>query len=360
MVPNRITQKEGTPSILLIYTGGTIGMIKNPQTGVLEAFDFQHLLEQVPDLQELNCSISSIQFDPPMDSSAMGPESWQKIVRIISENYAAYDGFVVLHGTDTMAFTASALSFMLENLNKPVILTGSQVPIGMLRTDGKENLITAIEIAAAKENDMPVVSEVCIFFENDLLRGNRTSKISADNFNAFHSYNYPVLAHAGISIHYDTLQLYHPVSRKPLKPHYELDRNIAVLKLFPGICPQVVESILNIPGLKGVVMETFGSGNAPSDEWFLKMLKNAVERGIVIVNVTQCRAGSVEMNRYDTGYKLMQAGVVSGFDSTTECAVAKLMFLFGQGLSPNEVKEYMHCSLIGEVTIPENFYTCNY
>lgn len=360
MVPNRITQKEETPSILLIYTGGTIGMIKNPQTGVLEAFDFQHLLEHVPDLQELNCSISSIQFDPPMDSSAMGPESWQKIVQVIAENYSAYDGFVVLHGTDTMAFTASALSFMLENLNKPVILTGSQVPIGMLRTDGKENLITAIEIAAAKENDLPVVSEVCIFFENDLLRGNRTSKISADNFNAFHSYNYPVLAHAGIEINYDMLQLYHPVSRKPLKPHYELDRNIAILKLFPGICPQVVESILNIPGLKGVVMETFGSGNAPSDEWFLKMLKNAVERGIVIVNVTQCRAGSVEMNRYDTGYKLMKAGVVSGFDSTTECVVAKLMFLFGQGLTPDEVKEYMYCSLIGEVTIPENFYMCNY
>lgn len=352
-----ITRKEERTSILLVYTGGTIGMIRNSGTGALEAFDFQHLLEHVPELQALDCSISSIQFDPPMDSSAMGPDSWQKIVQIIADNYTSYDGFVVLHGTDTMAFTASALSFMLENLNKPVILTGSQVPIGMLRTDGKENLITAIEIAAAKENEQPVVSEVCIFFENDLLRGNRASKISADNFNAFQSYNYPVLAHAGISINYNTVQIYRPISRKPLKPHYELDRNIAILKLFPGISPLVVESILNIPGLKGVVMETFGSGNAPSDEWFLKMLKEAVDRGIVIVNVTQCLGGSVEMHRYETGITLLKAGVVSGFDSTTECAVTKLMFLFGQGLTPDEVKEHMHCSLIGEVTIPENFYT---
>ena len=244
---------------------------------------------------------------------------------------------------------------MLENLRKPVILTGSQLPIGMLRTDGKENLITAIEIAAAKENGLPLVPEVCIFFENDLLRGNRTSKINADNFNAFRSYNYPALAHAGIYIKYDLPQVYHPVSRKPLKPHYLLDRNIAILKLFPGISPQVVESILNIPGLKGVVMETFGSGNAPCEEWFLNMLKEAVDRGIVIVNVTQCRAGSVEMHRYETGHKLLEAGVTSGFDSTTESAVTKLMFLFGHGLTPDEVKEHMNCSLIGEVSIPETF-----
>ena len=224
-----------------------------------------------------------------------------------------------------------------------------------MRTDGKENLITAIEIAAAKENGVPVVPEVCIFFENDLLRGNRTSKINADNFNAFRSYNYPPLAHAGIYIKYDTGQVYHPVSRKPLKPHYLLDRNIAVLKLFPGISPQVVESILNIPGLKGVVMETFGSGNAPCYDWFLTMLKEAVSRGIVIVNVTQCSAGSVEMHRYETGHKLLEAGVISGFDSTTESAVTKLMFLFGHGLTPEEVKDHMNCSLIGEVTIPDSF-----
>lgn len=340
-------------SILLIYTGGTIGMIRNAQTGALEAFNFQHLRQHVPELEELGCQVSTVQFDPPMDSSEMGPESWEKIVRVIADNYHTYDGFVVLHGTDTMAYTASALSFMLENLNKPVILTGSQLPIGMFRTDGKENLITAIEIAAAKENDQPVVPEVCIFFENNLFRGNRTCKTSADHFNAFRSYNYPVLAHAGISIKYDTAQIYRPVSRRPLKPHYLLDRHVAILKLFPGISPEVVESILHIPGLKGVVMETFGSGNAPGDVWFLEMLKEAVGRGIVIVNVTQCRGGSVEMHRYETGHRLLEAGVVSGYDSTTECAVAKLMFLFGHGLSPEEVKEHMNCSLIGEVTVPE-------
>ncbi len=340
-------------SILLIYTGGTIGMIRNSQTGALEAFNFQHLRQHVPELEELGCQVSTVQFDPPMDSSEMGPESWEKIVRVIADNYHTYDGFVVLHGTDTMAYTASALSFMLENLNKPVILTGSQLPIGMFRTDGKENLITAIEIAAAKENDQPVVPEVCIFFENNLFRGNRTCKTSADHFNAFRSYNYPVLAHAGISIKYDTAQIYRPVSRRPLKPHYLLDRHVAILKLFPGISPEVVESILHIPGLKGVVMETFGSGNAPGDVWFLEMLKEAVGRGIVIVNVTQCRGGSVEMHRYETGHRLLEAGVVSGYDSTTECAVAKLMFLFGHGLSPEEVKEHMNCSLIGEVTVPE-------
>lgn len=340
-------------SILLIYTGGTIGMIRHSQTGALEAFNFQHLRQHVPELEDLGCQVSTVQFDPPMDSSEMGPESWEKIVRIIADNYHTYDGFVVLHGTDTMAYTASALSFMLENLNKPVILTGSQLPIGMFRTDGKENLITAIEIAAAKENDQPVVPEVCIFFENNLFRGNRTCKTSADHFNAFRSYNYPILAHAGISIKYDTAQIYRPVSRRPLKPHYLLDRHVAILKLFPGISPEVVESILHIPGLKGVVMETFGSGNAPGDAWFLEMLKEAVSRGIVIVNVTQCRGGSVEMHRYETGHRLLEAGVVSGYDSTTECAVAKLMFLFGHGLSPEEVKEHMNCSLIGEVTVPE-------
>jgi L-asparaginase len=347
--------QQNKSSILLIYTGGTIGMIENAETGTLEAFNFQHLRENMPELKKLGYDVQTLQFDPPLDSSEMGPDSWMKIVKIITDNYQKYDGFVVLHGTDTMAYTASALSFMLENLGKPVILTGSQLPIGVLRTDGKENLITAIEIAAAKENGYPVVPEVCIFFENDLLRGNRTTKINADNFNAFRSYNYPPLAHAGIYIKYDEPQIYHPVLRKPLKPHYLLDRNIAILKLFPGISPQVTESILNIPGLKGVVMETFGSGNAPCDEWFLKKLHDAVERGIVIVNVTQCLGGNVEMHRYETGRKLLDAGVISGFDSTTESAVTKLMFLFGHGLNNSEVVEHMNCSLIGEVTIPDTF-----
>ncbi|MDH6535691.1 asparaginase [Parabacteroides sp. 52] len=342
-------------SILLIYTGGTIGMMENPETGVLEPFNFQHLKDNVPELKKLGYAVSSIQFNPPVDSSEMGPESWKKLVEIIAENYSLYDGFVILHGTDTMSYTASALSFMLENLSKPVILTGSQLPIGMLRTDGKENLITAIEIAAAKENGQPLIPEVCVFFENNLLRGNRTSKVSADNFNAFRSYNYPALAHAGIHMKYDLAQIYHPVSRKPLKPHYLLDENIAILKLFPGVSPLVIESILSIPNLKGVVMETYGSGNAPRHDWFLKMLRKAVDRGVVIVNISQCMAGTVEMYRYETGHKLLEAGVISGYDSTTESAVTKLMFLFGHGMNPEEVKEHMNCSLIGEITLPENY-----
>lgn len=350
-----MTDNKQQASILLIYTGGTIGMIENPETGLLEVFDFQHLAENVPELKLLGHHVDTYQFDPPLDSSTMGPDSWMKIVKIIADMYQKYDGFVVLHGTDTMSYTASALSFMLENLTKPVILTGSQLPVGMLRTDGKENLITAIEIAAAKENGFPIVPEVCVFFENELMRGNRTCKANADNFNAFRSYNYPSLAHAGIHIKYDVTQIYYPVSRRPLKPHYLLDRNIAILKLFPGISPSVVESILNIPGLKGVVMETFGSGNAPVDKWFLQMLEDAVGRGMVIVNVSQCRAGSVEMHRYETGQKLLEIGVISGYDSTTESAVTKLMFLFGHGLTPNEIKEHMNCSLIGEITIPDSF-----
>lgn len=350
-----MNMQQNKASILLIYTGGTIGMIENPETGVLESFNFQHLQDNMPELKKLGYKVSSIQFDPPLDSSEIGPDSWAKLVEIIASNYTEYDGFVILHGTDTMAFTASALSFMLENLDKPVIFTGSQLPIGMLRTDGKENLITAIEIAAAKENGVPIVPEVCIFFENHLMRGNRTTKINADHFNAFRSFNYPALARAGIYIKYETSQIYHPVLRRPLKPHYLFDRNIVILKLFPGISPEVIEAILSIPGLKGVVMETFGSGNAPTGQWFLKMLKDAVDRGIVIVNVTQCTAGSVEMHRYETGHKLLECGVVSGFDSTTESAVAKLMFLFGHGLTSKEVKEHMNCSLIGEITIPDSW-----
>ncbi len=339
-------------SILLIYTGGTIGMIENPETGVLESFNFQHLQDNMPELKRMGHTVSSIQFEPPVDSSEMGPESWAHLVQIIADNYDNYDGFVVLHGTDTMAFTASALSFMLENLAKPVIFTGSQLPIGMLRTDGKENLITAIEIAAAKENGIAVVPEVCIFFENYLMRGNRTTKINADHFNAFRSFNYPALAHAGIQIKYEYNLIYRPISRKPLKPHFLFDTNVVILKIFPGIPASVIEATLNIPGLKGVVLETFGSGNAPTYPWFLALLKDAVDKGVVIVNITQCTAGSVEMHRYDTGNKLLNCGVVSGYDSTTESAVAKLMFLFGHNFTAKEVKEYLDCSLIGEITNP--------
>ena len=339
-------------SVLLIYTGGTIGMIENPETGALENFTMEQLQKHIPELHNFGFSIDTYQFDPPMDSSDMDPEAWQRLVRIISEHYDRYTGFVILHGTDTMAYTASALSFMLENLNKPVILTGSQLPIGVLRTDGKENLLTSIEIATAcHANGRPVVPEVCIFFENHLMRGNRTTKMNAENFNAFRSFNYPNLASAGIHIKYNNVQIHAHSGAAPLKPHYLLDTNIGVLKLFPGIQENVVAALLATKGLKAVVLETYGSGNAPRKEWFLRHLHDACQRGIVIVNVTQCHAGMVEMERYETGYWLMQAGVVSGYDSTTESAVTKLMFLLGHNYGPDEVRRLMTVPLAGEITV---------
>lgn len=340
-------------SVLLIYTGGTIGMIENAATGALENFNFEQLQKYVPELRKFRFRIDSYQFDPPMDSSDMDPEAWAKLVKIISDNYDKYNGFVILHGTDTMAFTASALSFMLEGLGKPVILTGSQLPIGVLRTDGKENLMTTIEIAAAQNDDgKPLIPEVCIFFENHLMRGNRTTKMSAENFNAFRSFNYPVLASAGIHIKYN----YNSMLRRGngathLTPHYAMDTNIAVVKLFPGIQESVIEAAFDIKGLKAVVLETYGSGNAPRKDWFIQLLHKASQRGIVIINVTQCDIGAVEMGRYETGYQLQQAGVVSGYDSTTESAVTKLMFLLGHGYSPEEVRKRMSRAIVGEITV---------
>ena len=312
-----------TPSVLLIYTGGTIGMIENPETGALENFNFDHLLKHVPELKRFNYRISSYQFDPPLDSSDMEPAYWAKLVKIINYNYDYFDGFVILHGTDTMAYTASALSFMLENLSKPVILTGSQLPIGTLRTDGKENLITAIEIAAAKNPDgTAIVPEVCIFFENHLMRGNRTTKINAENFNAFRSFNYPPLARVGIHIKYEPHLIRKPDPTKPLKPHYLFDTNVVILTLFPGI----------------------------QKKWFIRQLKEATDRGIIIVNITQCASGAVEMGRYETGMHLLEAGVISGYDSTPECAITKLMFLLGHGLPNKDIRYKMNSCLIGEIT----------
>lgn len=337
-------------SILLIYTGGTIGMIHSVDTGALESFNYKHLLRHIPELDKCDVEIDSYVFDKIIDSSDMHPDVWVKLVEVIKENYDKYTGFVILHGTDTMAYTASALSFMLLNLSKPVILTGSQLPIGDLRTDGKENLLTSIEIASALENGKPIVQEVCIFFENHLMRGNRTTKVNAENFNAFHSFNYPNLVDVGIHIKYEHVYIKKNEENKSLVTLTKYDPNVVVLTLFPGIQESTVRAQLSIPGLKGVVLKTFGSGNAPRQEWLLNLLKDATDRGIVIVNVTQCMEGAVDMSRYETGRQLMDTGVVSGGDITTESALVKLMILLGNESDINRVREGMTKSIAGEIS----------
>jgi len=343
---------DSNATVLLIYTGGTIGMVENPDTGALEPFNFSHLRSNVPEIKRLNFSVESYLFDPPIDSSDVSLEIWQQMARVIEAHYNDYDGFVILHGTDTMAYTASALSFMLENLTKPVILTGSQLPIGKLRTDGKENLITALEIAADKDaSGHPVVPELCIYMQNLLMRGNRTKKINADHFSAFNSPNYPCLAQAGLDIRYDDKYILPPDYTLPVRFNYEMDRHMVILKLFPGITEEVVQAHLEIPGLKGVILETYGTGNSPIFPWFTERLSHAVKSGVVIVNVTQCLYGAVEMHRYENGQRLEQIGVISGYDITAEAALAKLMALFGKGLSPAEVSRLMQVSLRGELTV---------
>lgn len=340
-------------SILLIYTGGTIGMKQDPETLALKPFNFNQILEEVPELKKFGCNIDTYSFDPLIDSSDVQPAFWIRLTSLIKENYSKYDGFVVLHGTDTMSFTASALSFMFENLAKPVVLTGSQLPIGMLRTDGKENLISSIEIASAVGADgHPMVPEVCIYFESQLYRGNRTTKYNAENFRAFRSANYPVLADVGIHIKYNTSLIRYPSEwNEELRVSQKLDTNVAVLKIFPGITPAVVDAILNMEGLRGVVLETFGSGNAPTAEWFVKRIKDAVHRGLIVLNVTQCHAGKVDMDAYATGVALKKEGVISGFDSTTEAALTKMFFALGHGDTNSKVKMLLESDLRGEITI---------
>lgn len=343
---------QSRPRILIIYTGGTIGMIENPVTRSLQPFDFTHLIDNVPKIRKLDYDIENIQFNPPIDSSDMSPQHWVDIARHIEANYDRFDGFVVLHGTDTMAYTASALSFMLENLHKPVIITGSQLPIGEVRTDGEENLITALQIAAA--TDMmgePMVREVAILFENYLWRGNRSTKMSADNFNAFKSNNYPSLAKIGLGIHFNEEALWRVQAKRPLKVQYELDTAVMFLDLNPGITEAVLRHQLSTPGIKGIVLKTFGAGNAPTYAWFTEAVKEAVERDIVILNVTQCVNGGVHAKMYMSGNQLASTGVVSGHDITSEAAITKMMYLLGLGLSTAEVRRYLECSLCGEVSL---------
>ena len=340
------------PRILMIYTGGTIGMIENPDTRALEPFDFDHLIDNVPKIRMLDFEIDNVQFSNPVDSSAMNTSHWIDIAKVVEDNYDLYDGFVVLHGTDTMAYTASALSYMLGNIDKPVIITGSQLPIGEVRTDGEENLITALQVAAAKDSDgCQMVREVAILFENYLWRGNRSTKHSSDNFNAFKSNNYPPLARIGLGITFHREALWRKKSTGKLEVRYRMDPNIVCIDLFPGIPESTIRHLLNTPGLKGVVLKTFGAGNGPSDPWFLTALKEAIDRGVVIVNVTQCSNGCVHQQRYLTGWGLAQIGVVSGHDITSEAAVTKLMHLFGEGYDPEEVKRKMETSICGEMTV---------
>lgn len=336
--------------VLLIYTGGTIGMMQDAKTGQLKPFDFKQLTDQIPELNKFEVTLSAISFANPIDSSDMQPAVWIEIAKMIEKNYDKVDGFVVLHGSDTMSFTASALSFMLENLNKPVILTGSQLPIGMIRTDGKENLITAIEIAAAKEKGKPVVSEVCIYFEYQLYRGNRTHKFNAEHFQAFQSANYPVLAEAGVHLKY-THGAIQKGNGKKLKVHTFLDSNIAILKVFPGITQNVVEAILNAKNVKAIILETFGSGNASTQKWFIDALQKAISKGIVILNVTQCNAGKVEQGKYATSAAFKKIGVIGSSDITSEAAVAKLMFVLGTTSNKKEIEKLLKSDLRGEMTV---------
>jgi len=340
---------EDKSRILVIYTGGTIGMIMDKESNTLKTLDFEHMSQLIPELNDCDYELDYISFDPTVDSSNMDPVLWVKLAGIIEENYEAFDGFIVLHGSDTMSYSASALSFMLENLNKPVIFTGSQLPLGVNRTDGKENFITSVEIASHHEDDTPIVPEVCIYFENQLYRANRTFKYNAENFDAFRSVNYPVLADVGVYIKYNNNAIRKPNFKK-LKVHKHLDTSVAILKLFPGIQDSVVRSILGIEGLKAVVLETYGTGNAHTDGSFIKILRDAIDNGLFILNVTQCKGGAVEHGKYHASVPLSEAGVVSGLDMTLEAAVTKLMFLLGQGYSNSSLKPAIQTSLRGELS----------
>lgn len=334
--------------ILIIYTGGTFGMSYDKE-GVLTPFSFEYILDQLPTLKNLALAITAVSFETPIDSSNINPEHWQLISSVIYDQYDQHEGFVVLHGTDTMAYTASALSFMLDGLNKPVIFTGAQLPIGEPRSDARENLITALDIASARDNDAPIVPEVCIYFDYELLRGNRSKKVESMQFDAFDSGNYPPLAKAGVKIDYNFSVIRSPSRASTLNLRATFETNIGILKLFPGINKNIVSALLNTPGLKAVILETYGSGNAPTLSWLLEELTDAIERGIIIVNISQCPGGRVVQGRYETSKKLQQIGVISGADMTTEAAVTKLMLLIGEYGSSN-AKTMIGLPIAGELT----------
>ena len=340
-----------TPAILIIYTGGTIGMVEDPSTGTLKPFDFKYLSDQIPEIKRFEINIESISFENPIDSSDMNPDIWVKMANMIQDNYHRFDGFVILHGSDTMAYSASALSFMLENLSKPVIFTGSQLPIGRIRTDGKENIITSIEIAAATFNGKPLVPEVAVYFEFKLYRGNRTHKFNAEHFQAFQSPNYPILAEAGVNIKYNHNAIMTVEHDNSLVVNTNFNNDIAIIKLFPGISNKVIQAVLNIENLKAVVLETYGSGNASVNDDLYKMLEKSINGGLIVLNITQCKSGKVEQGKYETSSAFNKLGVIGGADLTAEAAVTKLMYLLGSDLDLHAIKKQLKMSLRGELTV---------
>jgi len=346
---NNQMNKNTQQSLLIIYTGGTIGMVEDPSDMSLKPIDFNHISKEIPELKKINHELHWISLDPIVDSSDIKPDNWELMAETVFKNYLIYDGFIFLHGTDTMAYSASALSFHLENLAKPVIFTGSQLPIGAIRTDGRENLISAIEIAAVQNNKGPMVPGVSIYFENKLFQGNRSTKYSAENFNAFVSPNYPIIAESGVYLKFSEENIHYPKSNKKLILHKKFNPNVGILKIFPGITKEFVEPILKNKHIRAIVLESFGAGNTTTENWFIKLIQSFISSGGIVLNVTQCLAGKVDQGRYETSIELKKAGVIGGSNITTEAALTKLMCLLGQNISTKKITGHLNNSIIGEI-----------